>query len=43
LVGFVKEGKLKVQETVVDGFENIPKAFVGLFSGDNQGKMLVKV
>jgi len=43
LVGYVKEGKLKVQETVIDGFENIPKAFVGLFSGDNQGKMLVKV
>jgi len=43
LVGWVKEGKLKVQETVVDGFENVPKAFIGLFSGQNQGKMVVKV
>jgi len=43
LVGYVKEGKLKVQETYVDGFQNVPKAFVGLFSGSNQGKMVVRV
>jgi len=42
LVGLVKSGKLKVQETVLDGFENLPKAFVGLFSGQNVGKMIVK-
>lgn len=43
LVGWVVEGKLKVKETIVEGFENLPKAFKGLFAGDNQGKMIVKV
>jgi len=43
LVTWVKEGKLKVTETVKDGFDQIPTAFVGLFSGANQGKMVVKV
>lgn len=36
-------GKLKYAETVVEGFENIPKAFIGLFSGENLGKAVVKV
>ena len=36
-------GKLKYAETVVEGFENTPQAFIGLFSGDNLGKQLVKV
>ncbi|TRY73330.1 hypothetical protein TCAL_06038 [Tigriopus californicus] len=40
---WIQEGKLKPQETVVDGFENTPNAFMGLFSGDNLGKMVVKV
>jgi len=42
LVGWVIEGKLKVHETIIDGFDNIPKAFVGLFSGANQGKMVIR-
>lgn len=42
LMSWVKEGKLKPRETVIDGFDNIPKAFVGLFSGDNIGKMVVR-
>jgi NADPH-dependent curcumin reductase CurA len=36
-------GKLKYAESIVEGFENTPKAFIGLFSGDNLGKQLVKV
>jgi NADPH:quinone reductase len=40
---WLAEGKLKVQETVVDGFENAPAAFIGLLRGDNVGKMLVRV
>ncbi|MBL8687956.1 MAG: NADP-dependent oxidoreductase [Rhodospirillaceae bacterium] len=36
-------GAIHWQETVVDGIENTPKAFIGLFSGLNLGKMLVKV
>lgn len=37
------EGKLKYEETIVDGFDNIPDAFLGLFKGENLGKQIVKV
>ena len=37
-----KEGKLKYTETIIEGFAKLPEAFIGLFSGRNQGKMLVK-
>lgn len=42
LAAWVKEGKLKHSETVVDGFENLGRAFQGLFTGENTGKMLVQ-
>jgi hypothetical protein len=37
------DGKIKWQETIIDGIENAPKAFLGLFTGDNTGKMLVRL
>lgn len=37
------EGKLKYAENIVEGFENAPRAFLGLFKGENLGKQLVKV
>ncbi len=40
---WVKEGKLKYQETIIEGFDKLPEAFLGLFSGKNKGKMVVKV
>ena len=40
---WIREGKIKWQETIVDGIENAPEAFIGLFKGDNIGKMIVKV
>ena len=40
---WLHEGKIKYRETVVDGFENTPRALIGVLSGDNTGKMLVKV
>ena len=40
---WLREGKIKYAETIVDGFENTPQAFLGLFSGDNLGKQLVRV
>jgi len=40
---WVHDGRLQYRETVVDGIENAPKAFLGLLRGDNIGKMLVKV
>jgi len=43
LAKLVGEGKLQIKETVVNGFENIPTAFMGLFTGVNVGKMVVKV
>ena len=35
LAQWLVTGKLKYAETVVEGFENTPKAFIGLFSEDN--------
>jgi len=39
---WVKEGKLKFTETIEHGFENLPKALLGLFNGENTGKMVVE-
>ena len=35
------QGKLKYKETVTKGFDNMPTAFLGLFSGSNFGKAVV--
>ena len=43
LTKWYQEGKLKNKETIMEGFENIPHAFIGLFEGKNTGKMMVKV
>ena len=40
---WIREGKIKWKETVIDGIENAPRALIGLFKGDNFGKMLVKI
>lgn len=40
---WAKEGKMKWRETIADGIENAPQAFIGLFKGENFGKMLVRV
>lgn len=40
---WVREGRLRYRETVVDGIENAPRAFLGLLRGENIGKMLVRV
>jgi NADPH-dependent curcumin reductase len=40
---WLNEGKLRYREDVVDGLENAPSAFIGLFRGRNLGKMLVRV
>lgn len=40
---WLADGMVHWQETVVDGIENTPKAFIGLFHGDNLGKMLVRL
>jgi hypothetical protein len=40
---WIANDELHYRETVVEGFENAPDAFVGLFEGDNIGKQVVKV
>jgi len=40
---WVRDGRLRYRETIVEGIENAPRAFLGLFHGENIGKMLVKV
>ena len=41
--GWIDSGNLSWKETVVEGIDNAPKAFINLFSGKNTGKMLVKI
>ncbi|MDB6174200.1 MAG: 2-alkenal reductase [Chthoniobacteraceae bacterium] len=41
--GYFREGKLKNKETVVQGIDQAVGAFIGLFSGKNVGKMVVKL
>ena len=43
LASWLKEGKLTYSETIVEGFNNIPQAFLDLFDGKNEGKMIVKI
>ncbi len=43
MAGWLKEGKVKYQETVLDGIANAPAAMIGLMQGQNSGKMLVKL
>jgi NADPH-dependent curcumin reductase CurA len=43
LVQWLTAGKLKYAESVVEGFENTPQALIGLFTGENLGKQIVKV
>mgnify|MGYP001794068400 CR=1 FL=1 len=40
---WLREGKLKHREDIVEGFENTARAFIGLLKGENTGKMLVKL
>ena len=42
-VGWLKDGKLKYRETVVEGIENAPQAFIDMLKGRNTGKQIVKL
>jgi NADPH-dependent curcumin reductase CurA len=43
MAGWLASGTVKSRETIVEGLENMPQAFLGLFEGKNVGKMLVKL
>ncbi|WP_296384400.1 NADP-dependent oxidoreductase [Reyranella sp.] len=40
---WIKSGKLKYREDVVQGIDKAPRAFIGMLRGENFGKMLVKM
>ena len=41
--GWMAEGKLKSREDIVTGFETFPDTLLKLFSGENTGKLVLKV
>ncbi len=43
LAKWLQEGKITSTETIVNGFENVPQAFIDLFEGKNKGKMIVQL
>jgi NADPH-dependent curcumin reductase CurA len=43
LQSWVAAGKLKVQEDIIDGLENTPKALIGLLAGENRGKRMIRL
>ena len=43
LAKWIKQGKLHYLEDIVDGLENAPESFIGLFDGKNFGKLVVRV
>ena len=43
MTGWLKSGKIKYQETVLDGFDRGPEGLIGLFAGMNNGKMIIRL
>jgi len=43
MTGWLKAGRIKYQETILNGFERAPEGLIGLFEGRNAGKMLIHV
>jgi len=43
MASWVRDGKVKFREDVVDGLEQAPEAFIGLLEGRNFGKLVVRV
>lgn len=43
LAGWLRDGRLKAEETVADGLENAPDVLNRLFDGDHRGKLVLRV
>ena len=42
-IGWMRDDRIRYQETMVEGFENTLEAFFGVLRGENTGKMIVKL
>lgn len=43
MTAWIKDGKVKYREEMIDGLENAPEAFIGLLNGENFGKRVIRV
>ena len=43
MAGWMKEGRLKTREDIVEGLETFPETLLMLFKGENTGKLLIRV
>lgn len=43
MTGWIHAGRLRYREDIIEGFESLPQAFIGLFTGANFGRRLVRV
>jgi NADPH-dependent curcumin reductase CurA len=43
IAGWIREGKIKAEETVADGLENAPEVLNRLFDGSHTGKLVLRV
>jgi len=43
MTAWLKDGRIRFQETILDGIETAPKGLIGLFRGDNRGKALIRL
>jgi len=43
IAGWISAGRLKSREHIVDGLENFPETLVMLFTGENFGKLQVRL
>jgi len=43
MTDWLKDGRIKYQETILDGIERAPEGLIGLFKGLNTGKMLIRL
>lgn len=40
---WIRDGKIRYREDIVDGFENTPRAFAGMLRGENFGKLIIRI
>jgi NADPH-dependent curcumin reductase CurA len=43
MTAWLKDGRIRYQETILEGIERMPEALIGLFRGLNRGKMLLRI